>query len=110
MAKHKSHYARKTRTRLLAVYNPETNRPVRFERVPQGTCYEILAAKCYRNLATQNERVQNCGAQQDGYRVRGKRRAKHLPTAWDDRGVSRWRVRSWKDGTRCRKQWEPNLV
>lgn len=109
MAKHKIHYSRRVLKRLKRVYSPENNRLVAFERVPSGTCYEILSAKCYRNLATQNERVQNCGAQQDGYRVRGKRRAKHLPTAWDDRGVSRWRVRSWKDGTRCRKQWEAKL-
>ncbi len=95
MAKHKKQYQR------LTSYYWRTS-----PNLTQGSLsWYLQTAKCYRNLATTNERRQNCAAQADGHYIRGKRRHKHLPTTWDDKGVGRWCVRSWKDGTRCAKQW-----
>lgn len=108
MAKSKIHYKRKVLTRLKRV-NKLDKYNWRWERVPQGNCYELRFRWCYNRVKTQNERTQNCGALAEGHYVRGKRRAKHLPTHWEDKCIGRWRVRSWKDGTRCRKQWEANL-
>lgn len=108
MAKHKSNYKRKLLQRLKRV-NKLDKYNWHWERVAMGTCYELQPGRGYSRVSTQNERRQYAAATEQGAHVRGRRRAKHLPTLWDDKGVARWRVRSWKDGTRCRKQWQANL-
>lgn len=62
-----------------------------------------LKHRYYRSVATQNEHRQNCGAEADGHRVRGKR--KYIPHSWDDRRVSRDWKRSWKDFTKNKHQY-----
>jgi hypothetical protein len=69
-----------------------------------------------RSVHTQNERKQNCWAQDDGHHVRGKRRYKHLIDAYDvpidaydDPMIGRTWKRSWKDFTKCKKQYMVNI-
>lgn len=62
-----------------------------------------------RNIHTQNERRQNCWAQDDGYHIRGRRRYKHLRHNYDDPRISRVYGRSWKDFTKYDKQYKKNL-
>jgi hypothetical protein len=62
-----------------------------------------------RYIRTQNERRQNCWAQDDGIHVRGSRRYKHLPTVYEDIMLSRNWGKSWKDFTKCRKQYMVNI-
>lgn len=61
----------------------------------------------FRSIHTKNEYKQNCWAIDDGYHVRGRRR--NLPNAWDDVRISRAWKRSWKDFTKCKKQYMVNL-
>lgn len=98
MAKHKIHYEYRS---IYWWRNKDENNP--------KYSYYLRSGYCYRLVATTPERRANCAAMADGHYVRGKRRYNQLPTAWDDPRISRWRVRSWKDGTRCRKQYMVKL-
>lgn len=59
----------------------------------------------YRHPKTLNEKRQNSACQDDGFHVRGKRRAKHPNGSWDAIPVKRTYGKSWKDYTKYRKQW-----
>lgn len=108
MAKHKIHYQRQPKHYWRKEIEPDTGVYVWCKNA--GPPFFILKnGRCYGKISTQNERSQNCLAAAEGFPVRGKRGWKHVPTTWDDKGVARWRVGSWKDGTRCRKQWEMKL-
>jgi len=61
----------------------------------------------YRRIQTMNERRQACNDQYSGL-IRVRRKAKTLPTAWDD--LYFHREKSWKArNTKARRQYEVNL-
>lgn len=57
-----------------------------------------------RNVRTFNERKANVHAEDDGIKVRGRR--KLIPNSWDDPHLARSYGRSWKDYTKRKKQWD----
>jgi hypothetical protein len=60
-----------------------------------------------------NEKRQNRNARKDEeiqhYKVKLRSRRMNVPTKWDDEHISKWGGKSWKLGTKARKQWAKNV-
>jgi hypothetical protein len=71
--------------------------------------YPYISMGYFRAVKTQNERRQNAAiiADYGDNVVRGRRRSKQLPSAWDDIPVHSWDlVKSWKHNSKRRHQWK----
>ena len=68
----------------------------------------------YRHIRTNQEIRENdfidsydIDSKEYGVKIRRSRSKKMIPTSWDDHFT--YGKKSWKDVTKCRKQWEVNL-
>jgi len=73
--------------------------------------YEFVTGGWYRSFNTMQERRRNAADVADwgAEIVRGRRRGRNLPDAWDDyQNATCHSVNSWKTHSKRRHQWKPN--
>lgn len=107
-------YRDENKMRMLRVKGSPAKIKKSCEHVPWYWCDEVgyttLVLGYGKRVSTMNEKKANEG-HIDEYGdciVRGARRPRHLPDAWDDKPIAIWdTMYSWKHNSKRRKQWIP---